>query len=133
VFPDLLRPLIDAGNRMVDPIRFVADAISARQFPELPYVTTRLGVVAAEHFNADYVLATVRAEHQAYYKRVFGGRVMCPPRPYPGLAKPISLMMSPRSAVLEHVNHRYPFFHSTPLERHTLFDRPTKLPRRTAA
>jgi hypothetical protein len=133
VFPDILGPLIEAGKIYVDPTRFVADFASARQYPELHYVTTRLVVVASEHFNADYVLATVRAEHQAFYKRVFGGRVVCPPRPYPALDKPISMMMSPRSAVIDHVNRRYPFFRSTPAERAALFDRPAQAARRTAA
>lgn len=133
VFPDILGPLIDAGKIYIDPTRFVADFASARQYPELHYVTTRLVVVASEHFHADYVLATVRAEHQAFYKRVFGGRVVCPPRPYPALDKPISMMMSPRSEVIDHVNRRYPFFRSTSAERAALFERPARTARRSAA
>ena len=121
VFGDILGPEIGAGKVIVDPTRFVADHVHARQFLELPYVTTRLVVMAGEYFNADYLLATVRAEHQAFYRRVFGGNVVCEAREYPGLGKPISMMMSPREAVTAYIARRYPFFASTPFERSALF------------
>jgi hypothetical protein len=121
VFADILRPEIEAGKVIVDPTRFVADYYYARRFPELPYVTTRLVVMAGEYFNADYLLATVRAEHQAFYKRVFGGDVVCAPREYPNLGKPISMMMSPRAQVMDYINRRYPFFASTAFDRTALF------------
>jgi hypothetical protein len=79
--------------------------------------------MAGEYFNADYLLATVRAEHQAFYRRVFGGKLVCEPRSYPGLGKPISMMMSPRNEVMAYVMRRYPFFASSALERSALFDR----------
>src|SRR5260221_5947947 len=91
VFKDFLDPEIAAGKVIVDPTRFVVDPSLARVYPELSYVTVRVGHMAAEHFDADIVLATVRAEHQAFYRRVFGHSVACAPRPYPGLIKPISL------------------------------------------
>lgn len=121
VFADILSPEIGAGKVIVDPTRFVADYYYARRFPELPYVTTRLVVMAGEFFNADYLLATVRAEHQAFYRRVFGGEVVCPPREYPNLGKPISMMMSPREQVMDYIGRRYPFFASTAFERGELF------------
>lgn len=133
VFPDILNRYIAEGKVIIDPTRFVVDFASARQYPELPFITTRLVIMASEYFNADFVLATVRAEHQAFYKRVFGGKVVCPPRPYPSLDKPISMMMSPRSSVVEHVNRRYPFFHSTAAERRALFARASKISHRPAA
>jgi hypothetical protein len=124
VFPDVLSPLIDNGKIVVDPTRFVADPVAARQYPELPYVTVRLGHMAGEYFKADYVLATVRAEHQAFYKRVFGHHVVCPPRPYPTLTKPISLMIVDAHTEREHILRRYPMFRSTQFEKRMLFDRP---------
>jgi hypothetical protein len=135
VFPDILDPLVERKKILVDPTRFVADPMSARQFPELPYVTVRIGHMAGEYFNADYVLATVRAEHQAFYKRVFGHHTVCPPRPYPGLIKPISLMMVDAHSEREHILRRYPYFRSTLFERRMLFERaaPAKVARRTAA
>jgi hypothetical protein len=123
VFPDILRPEIEAGRVLVDPTRFVADPDLARRYPELPYATVRLGHMAGEYFDADYVLATVRAEHQAFYKRVFGHRVVCPPRPYPTLTKPISLMMVHCRTMRETIISRYPFFRSSLFERRMLFER----------
>ena len=53
MFADLLHPELDSGKTIIDPTRFVADPDKARVFPELPYVTVRLGYVACGHFNAD--------------------------------------------------------------------------------
>jgi N-acyl-L-homoserine lactone synthetase len=135
VFPDILNPLIEAGKVIIDPTRFVADAASARQYPELPYATVRVAALATEYFAADYVLATVRAEHQAFYRRVFGCKPVCPPRPYPGLIKPISLMLVDHRQERETIARRYPFFRSTFFERRMLFERAVtaKVARRSAA
>ncbi len=133
VFPEILKPEIEAGKTIIDPTRFVADADAARLYPELPYATVRLGYLAAEYFSADIVLATVRAEHQAFYKRVFGHRPICPPRPYPTLSKPISLMTLHFPPAREQIIRRYPFFHSTAFERRMLFERQAKVAQRSAA
>ena len=130
VFSDVLLPEILAGKSIVDPTRFVADRAMSRLYPALPYVTLRIPWMAMEYFQADWMLATVRAEHQAFYRRLWGNRVICPPRPYPGLDKPISLMTCDFHAVRAQVLQRYPFFGSTLTEREQLFDRPldTKVP-----
>lgn len=133
VFPEFVIPLVEAGNTVVDPTRFVIDAMAARLYPELPYVTVRVAHVAAEYFQADYVLATVRSEHQAFYRRVFGHTLVCPARPYPGLTKPISLMMMNCDAEREQINRRYPFFVSSQAERAALFGEPDEVSRRIAA
>ncbi|MCC6948305.1 MAG: hypothetical protein IT539_11115 [Bradyrhizobiaceae bacterium] len=133
VFPDILNPLIESGKIIIDPTRFVADDAATRQYPELAFVTVRLAALATEYFMADYVLATVRAEHQAFYRRVFGHRVVCPPRPYPTLEKPISLLMVDHRTERDTIARRYPFFQSTPAERAALFDRPARAKQRTAA
>jgi hypothetical protein len=122
VFPDILKPMIEAGKILIDPTRFVADP-NAGQYLELPYATVRLAHMASEYFRSDYVLATVRAEHQSFYKRVFGHRVVCPPRPYPGLNKPIGLMMTHSDSVREQIGTRYPFFRATQFEKRMLFER----------
>ena len=67
--------------------------ITPEAFPELPYMTVRLGYVACGYFNADIGLATVRAEHQAFYRRVFLQAAAVASRgTYPGLIKPVCLM-----------------------------------------
>jgi hypothetical protein len=133
VFADILGPQIEAGKTIVDPTRFVSDPVVARHYPELPYVTVRLIQLGADFFGADFVLAAVRAEHQAFYKRAFGHRAVCEPRPYPTLKKPISLMMLDYPAAKPRVVQRYPFLRSTGFERRMLFERFVEVPQRTAA
>lgn len=124
VFSDVLLDDIRAGKRIIDPTRFVADKELSRMYPELVYATVRIGWLASEYFNADMLLAAVRAEHQAFYKRTFGHRLACEPRPYPKLQKPISLMTLNYKEARDRVNQRYPFFRSNYFERRMLFERP---------
>jgi hypothetical protein len=132
VFSDLLTPHIEGGETIIDPTRFVADRALSRRHPELPYTTVRLAWLASEFFGADLLLATVRREHQAYYRRIFGHRLICGPRRYPALSKPISMMFLDYHRAKEDVQRRYPFFRSTHFERRMLFER-MDVPMRTAA
>jgi len=120
-FPDYLEPELARGKIIVDPNRFVADPLRTKRIPELPYLTVRLGYVACGHFNADIGTATVRAEHQAFYRRVFLQDVWCAPRPYPSLIKPLSLMAAHYPTVRDKIFRRYPYFRSTDEERQRLF------------
>ena len=121
VFSDLLSPVIAAGKPIIDPTRFVVDRAASRRDPELCYVTTRLAWLASEYFGTNLLLATVRAEHRAFYRRVFGHRLICEPRQYPSLIKPICLMALDYPRARERVVQRYPFFRSTVTERGALF------------
>ena len=124
VFSDLLSPEIAAGKTIIDPTRFVADRTASRRYPELCYVTTRLAWLASEYFHTHLLLATVRAEHQAFYRRVFGHRLICEPRHYPSLTKPITLMALDYPLARERLQ-RHPFFRSTFFERRMLFGHAT--------
>lgn len=121
VFPDLLGPELERGKTIVDPTRFVADPERQSNFPELPYYTVRMGYVACGHFNADLGLATVRAEHRAFYRRVFLQEALSPPRHFPGLIKPVCLMAAHYPSVRERIFQRYPYFRTTPAEGQRLF------------
>lgn len=123
LFGDVLHPQLDKGQVFIDSTRFVADPEKARNFPELPYVTVRLGSVAGVHFNADFGLAIVRPEHQAFYRRVFLMEPWCEARLYPGLVKPVGLMAGHLPTVREKVLARYPFLRSSAFERRMLFER----------
>jgi hypothetical protein len=123
-FPEWLGPRLDDGEVLLDPNRFVADYRQARCLPELPYATLRLAIMAADYFNVDLITATVRAEHQAFYRRVVYCHPVCPPRPYPKLTKPIGLMAADFKKDHAAALRRYPFFHSTFEERHRLFGSP---------
>jgi len=122
VFPDILGPELEKGKVMVDPTRFVADPARAKRIPELPYMTLRLAYVACEYFRADLGLASVRAEHQAFYRRVFLHSIS-PPRDYPSLTKPICLMAIDFPSLRDKVFARYPFLRSSYFERRMLFER----------
>jgi len=137
VFSDLLEPVLEAGNTIIDPTRFVTDPRLSRLYPGLPHVTLRLCWLAAEQFAAEHFLVAVRAEHQAFYSRVFRHRSICGPRTYPMLSKPITLMTVNYKDVADQVHRRYPFFRSTFFERRMLFARyqpvlPTAIPLRPA-
>jgi hypothetical protein len=123
LFGDLLHPKLDQGLVFIDSTRFVADPNKARNFIELPYVTVRLGSMAGVHFNADYGLAIIRPEHQAFYRRVFLHETWSEPRLYPGLVKPVGLMTAHLPTVRERVLVRYPFLRSSAFERRMLFER----------
>jgi N-acyl-L-homoserine lactone synthetase len=123
VFAEVLEPELAAGKIIIDPTRFVTDKRHSRANPGLPYATARLAWLAAEHFRAAHLLAAVRVEHQAFYRRTFNHHVIGEARPYPLLTQPISLMTVHYASVAGRVHRRYPFFRSTFFERRMLFDR----------
>src|SRR6266566_7964274 len=94
LFGDVLHPRLDRGEVFIDSARFVADPEKAQRFPELPYLTLRLAYLACEYFNADTGLALVRAEHQAFYRRVFLHETIAEPRSFPNVLKKVVLMAS---------------------------------------
>jgi hypothetical protein len=122
-FRDILGPEIARGKVIVDPNRFVADPLLRSKYPELPYLTVRLGYVACDYFNADIGIATVRAEHRAFYRRLFFQKALCEPRPYPTLTKPLCLMAADCLTVRDRIFERFPLLRSTASERRMLFER----------
>jgi hypothetical protein len=123
IFSDVLRPKLDAGNVIIDATRFVTDEALSKRYRALPYATVRLNWLAAGYFKNGYSLAAVRLEHAAFYQRTFGLKLICGPRSYPYLVKPICLMASDYKTVAAYVHWRYPFFRSTFFERKMLFER----------
>lgn len=123
VFPDLIHPLLDAGKVIIDPTRFASDDDLAHAYPTLlPYLTIRLPWMAAEYFKADYILATVKAEHRAFYRRTFNCIPVGEPRFYPTLLKPHYLMTCDYRTMRAKVQARYPSFGSSAFERRMLFE-----------
>ena len=82
---------------------------------------------------SDLLSPEIAAEHQAFYRRVFGHRLACEPRHYPLLSKPICLMALDYPLACERLLQRQPFFRSTVLERRTLFARAHAAVPRSAA
>ena len=124
-FGDILNDRLDQGEIFVDPARFAADPEKAQRFPELPYLTVRLGYLACDHFNADTGLALVRPDHQAFYRRVLLSETIGEPRPFPSFSgsKSVVLMASDFRAVRDRILTRFPIMRSTALEQDMLFDR----------
>jgi len=123
VFPDILESRLRRGQIIIDPTRFVTRLDFSRRFAEMPYLTVRPGWMAGEYFRADFILATIRTEHQGYYRRVFGHEGWSAARDYPTLKKPIACMGLDYFAMRSHVQQRYPFYKSTVTERAELFAR----------
>ncbi|MEC9344499.1 MAG: hypothetical protein VYD64_11720 [Pseudomonadota bacterium] len=121
VFPDIVGPMIDEGRMVIDPTRFVADRQAKRRYPELAYVTLRAPSMACVCFDADYCLATVKAEYQPFYERIFQAKSLCEPRPYPALRHRIALMLIDVARVRDGLMTRHNSFHSAITEWQTLF------------
>ena len=71
-FPDLIEPHLAAGRTLIDASRFVSSLEFSQRYSEIPYLTLRPTFLAEEFFAADYVIAGCLAEHQAFYRRMFG-------------------------------------------------------------
>jgi N-acyl amino acid synthase FeeM len=124
LFGDVLHPRLDRGEVFVDPARFSADPEKSQRFPELPYLTVRLGYLACDHFNAHTGLAMVRTDHQAFYRRVFLSETLTDARAFPGWhSRKVVLTASDFRTVREKILARFPIMRSSAFERRMLFDR----------
>lgn len=124
LFGDVLHPRLDRGEVFIDPARFAADPEKSQRFPELPYLTVRLGYMGCDHFNADTGLSMVRTDHQAFYRRVFLSETIAGPRPFPGwTSMQVALMATDFRTVREKVLTRFPIMRSSAFERRMLFQR----------
>lgn len=124
VFGDVLDPLLEEGHTFIDPGRFTADFEASLAYPALPFLTLRIAVMATWHFRVKYCLSTVRAEHVAFYRRVFNSKQFAGPRYYHGLSFPMEMWACDCPVVYPNLIRRYPFFDSTEEERQRIFAPP---------
>ena len=122
-YPDILAPLLQAGRMVIDASRFVAKLEYSQRYPEMPYITLRPTFLAEEFFGADYVSAACRVEHQAFFRRMFGGVPWAPLREFPHFKKPMVFLGYDCRAERESIHARYPFYRSSAVERVKLFER----------
>jgi hypothetical protein len=121
IWPDVLGDILANGGSYIDPSRFTADHDASLAFPALPYLTLRAAVMACEHFKATYCISSVRPEHAAFYKRVFGSQQLAGVGYWGELTFPVCLYGSFIPVMYPRVISRYPFFDSTPEERAEFF------------
>ena len=123
-YPDLVKPRVEAGFRIVDITRLAADFAIARSEPYLAYATVRLSMLMCEHFEADLILAAVRREHIPFYRREFFATQLSEARPYPTLIKPLCLFGIDYKTNSRAIVGRHPFHASDSAERFSLFGPP---------
>lgn len=123
VFSDLLEPHLAEGKTLVDPTRMATREHFSRIYPGMmPYLMIRAPWMIAEYYRADAIIAGVRAEHRAFYRRTFGSRQLGDARLYPTLLKPQYLTYGEYRLVRESVQERWPSFRSTAFERRMLVE-----------
>lgn len=128
IYPEILDPLIAQGKTYIDPSRFTADHEATLAYPALPFLTTRIIVMASDFFEVDFCLSSVRPEHGAFYKRVFQSTCIGEERYYDGLKFPVRMYSADVPKVLPGIYARFPFYRSTKHEQQALFanDSPDK-------
>ena len=123
-FGDTVMPMLDQGKTFVCMSRFASDPEWTRVYPQLAYVTLRLAGMACFYFNASYGLSTVREDHAGFYRRIYYSEQIGEARPYPGVVNRVVLFRTNAYANEARYYERFPFFHSTPMERRLLFAAP---------
>ena len=121
VYRDVIEPQLRAGRMLIETTRLAAQLDTSSIHAELAYLIMRPGYMAAEHFDADYAVASPRAEHMAFYRRVLCFAPWCEPRPYPGLTANFACMGANFHESKERIEARYPFYRSSVAEREALF------------
>jgi hypothetical protein len=121
VYRDVIEPQLRAGRVLIETTRLAAQLDLSSAHAELAYLIMRPGYMAAEHFDADYAVASPRAEHMAFYRRVLCFVPWCEPRAYPGLTAKFACMGANFHENKKRIEARYPFYRSTIAEREALF------------
>jgi N-acyl amino acid synthase FeeM len=120
-FPDVMNPMLDAGQTFIDPVRFAADPDIMREYPALPYLTLRVATMATDYFQTDYCLSVIKPNHRAFYKRIFNSHPLVEPRFFKKYDSNIELHASNAHVELQKIYDRFPFFNSQLCERRLMF------------
>jgi hypothetical protein len=128
VYPEVMAARLIDRPVVVEFTRLAARLELSSAHPELAYMIMRPAYLAADHFDADLAVASPRADHLAFYQRVFNGVAWCEPRDYPGLTAKFACMGAYFRANRQRIEARYPFYRSAAEEREALFGPPS--PRR---
>ncbi|MEL6201070.1 MAG: hypothetical protein AAFR39_01790 [Pseudomonadota bacterium] len=120
MFPSVLNPLVEQGQRFIDPSRMAVDPDFAQRFPSIPIFLLRSAVIATEYFFANQCLSVVKREHGAFYRRVFkAGGLAGPIRP-DGHRIEVVLLGTPLESG-PNLYRRYPVFSHLDSEKQVMF------------
>ena len=122
LFPHVLEPLLRGNKTIVDMSCVATDGelAQSQSYDLLPYVVLRSWIIAAEHFNADYIAAAVQPQHQIFYTRVFGCDLHSEVKPHHLTSVGLVTLDFANSA--KRVYENLQFLRSTPYERQQLFE-----------
>jgi hypothetical protein len=123
VFPAYQRTELESGKLYIGTSYVVADEKSARRYRQLPYLTLRLSVLAAEYFGTSECLIAASSEQRVFYERAFNYQTIGEPQPCPPLVRPMSVMALHFPIAAAELYRRFPFFRSSAFERRRLFER----------
>ena len=110
VFREELAPYLHPDAVMIDPNRFVIDAEFTKNQKAYAFLLMRISFLACIKFNATFTIASSRREHSGFYRRSFGHRQITEPRFYPGLIKPLALLVNDFPINHQPTIDKYPFF-----------------------
>jgi hypothetical protein len=123
LYSDIIKPHLQNGRTIIDASRLATRLEYSLRFPEIPYVALRPSWLAAEYFDADFIVAMVSEEQQPFYRRVFGYEPWCEPLCHPYHNGEACCMGLDFRALKERVESNYPVFRSSKTERDALFRR----------
>jgi hypothetical protein len=122
LFPHVLEPLLRRNKTVVEMSCVATDGDITRLHVWLPYLILRSWIIAADHFQADYIAAPIRPQHQLFYKRILNCEL------YSELRQPLHQLATVGLVTLnfatsaERLYKNLPFLRSTPSERQQLFE-----------
>jgi len=134
LFPHLLEPLLRSNKTIVEMSCVATDGelAQSQSYDLLPYVVLRSWIIAAEHFNADYIAAAVQPQHQIFYTRALGCDLHPEVRPEAHRLASLNLITLNFAQSAKRLYENLPFLRSTPYEGQQLFERDGNLSMATA-
>ena len=122
LFPHVLERLLEGSHTVVDLSCVAADGGASRLYRCLPYLTLRAWILAAEYFQAQYIVAVLRPAHMPFYQRALSCELQQDLRRHPHHPASVGLMTLNFAASANRLYDDLPFLRSTSLERQRLFD-----------
>jgi hypothetical protein len=123
LFPHLLKPILQSNRTIVDMACIAADAGPSGLHVWLPYLALRPWIMAAEHLQANYVVAATRPEHRPFYQRAVGCELHSDLQPAPNHTGRLGLVTLDFTTSARLLYQKLPFLRSTATERERLFER----------